>query len=385
VTASTLKVTRHGASPRGGRLDFLDALRGVAVCLVLLQHLGELLFPAVGRFSAHGVQLGQLGVMVFFLCSGFIIPASLERGGPGRSRRAALAGFWRSRLLRLYPLYWLSLAGAAVLAIAGTYAPAGPMTGGDWLVNATMLQALAGSPHALPLYWTLGFEMVFYLTLSALFLVGWHRHSVALSLAASAGCVVAAVAAEPLLGRSAPLGLFCLATMFTGTVFFRWHARTVRLRSLILCVGSALTAGTTMLGAAALQPGARDVLPLLTAWLGAYAIFCTALALRSRAVPRWLRRLGTISFSVYLVQALVLLAVPALPSPALTAALWVAVTVAVSEGTYRFVEQPAVRLGRRLAGPAPTARPLAASPVRALPIRRFVPGPRPSGHEKIAV
>src|SRR3954454_6410725 len=347
----TLSVTPTVRRHRSGRLDFLDALRGVAVCLVLLQHLGELLFPAVGRLSAHGVQLGQLGVMVFFLCSGFIIPASLEQGGPGTRRGAALAGFWRGRVFRLYPLYWLSLLGAAGLVAAGAYAPAdGAMTLRDWLANATMLQSFAGSPHALGLYWTLAFEMIFYLALSALFLVGWHRHSAALSLAASIGCVVAAVASEPLLGRPAPWGLFCLATMFTGTVFFRWHAGTVGLRTLVLCVGSALAAGTTLLGAAALQPGARDVVPMLTAWLGAYAIFCTGLALRSRAVPRWLRRLGTISFSVYLVQALVLLAVPALPSPALTAVLWLAVIVAVSEGTYRLVEQPAVRLGRSLGG-----------------------------------
>ena len=365
---------------RTGRLDFLDALRGVAVCLVLLQHLGELLFPAVARISTYGVQFGQLGVMVFFLSSGFIIPASLERSRSGTGRGAALAAFWRSRVFRLYPLYWLSLAGAAVLAVAGTYSPAVPMAVGDWLVNTTMLQAFAGRSHALPLYWTLGFEMAFYLALSVLFLLGWHRHSAALSLAASAGCVVAAVAAPVLLGRSAPLGLFCLATMFTGTVFFRWHAGAVGLRTLVGCVGSALAAGLTLLGAAALQPGARDVVPMLTAWLGAYAIFCTALALRSRAVPRWLRRLGTISFSVYLVQALVLLAVPALPSPVLTAALWIAVTVAVSEGTYRLVEQPAVRLGRRL-----TVRGPSTGPVAATPIRRVVPEPRTAGQQRIAV
>jgi peptidoglycan/LPS O-acetylase OafA/YrhL len=168
--------------------------------------------------------------------------------------------------------------------------------------------------------------------------------------------------------------------MFTGTVFFRWHAGTVGLRTLVLCVGCALAAGTTLLGASVLQPGGPAVLPMLTAWLGAYAIFCAGLALRSRTVPRWLRRLGTISFSVYLVQALVLLAVPALPSPALTAVLWLAVIVAVSEGTYRLVEQPAVRLGRRLSG-----RRTSAGPVTALPIRRMVPGPRSAEHEQIAV
>jgi peptidoglycan/LPS O-acetylase OafA/YrhL len=371
-------VTAPARPARSGRLDFLDALRGIAVCLVLLQHLGELLFPAVARLSTSGVQLGQLGVTVFFLCSGFIIPASLERGRSGAPRAEALRDFWRSRVFRLYPLYWVSLAGAAVLVIAGRSVPAAALTPADWLVNATMLQAVAGSPHALPLYWTLAFEMIFYVTLSALFLLGRHRHSVALSLTVSAGCVVGAIAAGPVLGRSIPLGLFCLATMFTGTVFSRWHAGAVPLRTLVGCVAGSLTGGAALLAAAAAQPGEPAVVPLLTAWLGAYAIFGAGLALRSRTVPHWLRRLGTISFSVYLVQALVLLAVPALPSPTLTAVLWTAVILVISEVTYRLVELPAVRLGRRLG-----AQPLRTVP--AAPIRSIVPGPRSAGHERIAV
>jgi len=99
-----------------------------------------------------------------------------------------------------------------------------------------------------------------------------------------------------------------------------------------------------VLGAA----GGPGLLPMTTAWLGAYAVFCAGIALRHRTVPAWLRRLGTISYSVYLVQALVLIAVPALPSPLLTAVVWTTVVVGASELTYRFVEQPAVRLGRRL-------------------------------------
>lgn len=373
-------MTARSRPPRTGRLDFLDALRGVAVCLVLLQHIGELLFPPIARLSTHGVQLGQLGVMVFFLCSGFIIPASLERHGPGTGRRAALAAFWRSRVFRLYPLYWLSLAGAAVLVAAGLLVPHEPMTSWDWVANASMLQLPLGSPHALALYWTLAFEMLFYLALSGLFLLGWHRHSAALSLAASAGCALAAVVAEPLLGRAAPLGLFCLATMFTGTVFSRWHAGTVGTRTLAACVGSSLTAGLMLLAAAPAQPGLAGHLPLVTAWLGAYAVFGVGLALRSHPIPRLLRRVGTISFSVYLVQALVLVAVPALPSPTLTAVLWITVTVAISEVTYRVVEQPAVRLGRRLG-----SRPLSDASAEATRIRTLLPAPRSAGHERIAV
>ncbi len=350
-----------------GRLDFLDGLRGVAVGLVLLQHIGELTIPAVHSFTSSTVQLGQLGVMVFFLCSGFIIPASLERGRRAPGRRAALRAFWISRVFRLYPLYWLSLAGAALLMALGRYAPEYTLSPGGWLANVAMLQLPAGAPHALGLYWTLAFELLFYLAVSALFLLGWHRRSVALSLAASAACLGAAAAAGPLFGRPAPLGMFCLATMFLGTVFHRWHAGEVRLRTLVGCVVTALAAGIAMLRSAGSELAAADgpgFLPMLTAWLGAYAVFCAGVALRRATVPGWLRRLGAISYSVYLVQALVLIAVPALPSPLLAAAVWAVLVIGLSEVTYRLVEQPAVRLGRRLASGRPAEQAVLIHPAR---------------------
>ncbi len=108
------------------------------------------------------------------------------------------------------------------------------------------------------------------------------------------------------------------------------------------------------------------------------------MALRRRAVPRWLRRLGTVSYSVYLVQALVLLAVPALGSPLLAAVLWGAVVVGASEVTYRVVERPAVRLGRRLAGERGATReqPLLVHPVRSV---EWGTARRAAGAQRIAV
>lgn len=355
-------MTAPAAYPATRRLDFLDALRGVAVALVLVQHVGERLFPAVRDLSTSALQFGLFGVTVFFLCRGFIIPASLERGRG--SRRAALRAFWIGRLFRLYPLYWLSLAMVGVLVLAAGYAPEHPMAARDWLANVSMLQMLVGSPHALGLYWTLGFEMLFYLSVSALFLLGWHRHSAVLSLLASGGCLVAAGLSEPLLGRPAPLALFCLATMFTGTVFHRWHSGSLGLSTLAGCVTATLGSGAVLLASVTDDPPPEvaGFTPVMASWVAAYAVFCTGVALRNRRPPAWLRRLGTISFSVYLVQGLVLAAVPPLPHRALTAVLWAAIILAVSEGTFRWVERPAVRLGRSLTrripdGPALTRKP----------------------------
>jgi peptidoglycan/LPS O-acetylase OafA/YrhL len=365
-------VERTGPSQRTGRLDFLDGLRGVAVALVLAQHVGERAFPAVAGFTHSSLQLGQLGVMLFFLCSGFIIPASLERGRADDGRGRRLAAFWRGRFFRLFPLYWVSLAAALWFALGGGYVTPEAMSPADWALNVSMLQMLAGSPNALVAYWSLAFELVFYASLSALFLVGWHRRSVALSLAASGICLVVAIGAA-LLGGAAPTGVFCLATMVTGTVFYRWHSGEADLRSLLVCVLGTAIAAPAVLASALLTspqpPEAPQFLAMLTAWLGAYGLFALGILLRGRRVPGWLRWLGTVSYSVYLMQGVVLIAVAPLADPVLSAVVWVVATLALSGATYRLVEQPSIRmsrmLGRRTA--ASTAQPGTSAPSRLMP------------------
>jgi peptidoglycan/LPS O-acetylase OafA/YrhL len=379
-----MTVASRGVTLRGGsRLGFLDALRGIAVGLVLVQHVGEQLVPAVRELSTSAVQLGQMGVIVFFLCSGFIVPASLERGDPAASRGARVRSFWRGRFFRLYPMYWLSLAGALLLDVLGRYSPPPGVDGPAWAVNAGMVQGLVGVPDAVSVYWSLAFELIFYLAVSLLFLAGLHRRSVLLALGASACCLLAALAG-PVLGHPAPLGVFCVATMFTGTVAHRWHGGEVRLRTLAGCLAAALAAGTALLSGTLLghdDPallGTRSFAPMLGAWIGAYAVFCAGLALRHRRTPRWLVRLGAVSYAVYLLHPLVLAAVPPVGGAVGTAVVWIGLTVVLSEACHRLVERPAIRLGRRLARRSPAGSaplvPVAPVPVVPTPLVAAEPG-----------
>jgi peptidoglycan/LPS O-acetylase OafA/YrhL len=251
-------------------------------------------------------------------------------------------------------MYWLSLGTALLLTALGRYTP--PVGGGarDWLVNAGMVQGLVGLPDAVGVYWSLAFELIFYLAVSLLYLAGLHRRSVLLSLLSAGVCLALGLGARPLLGHSAPLGLFCVATMFTGTVVHRWHSGSVRLRTLVCCLLATLAAGTAMLAGTLLghdQPallGTRSFLPMLGAWVGAYAVFCAGLALRDRRPPRLLVRLGVLSYAVYLLHPLVLAAVPRFGGAVGTAVVWIGLTVVLSEVCHRAVERPAIRLGRRL-------------------------------------
>jgi peptidoglycan/LPS O-acetylase OafA/YrhL len=167
------------------RLAWLDALRGFAALCVVFDHGSTLLLLPVRSFLYQWLNLGQYGVFVFFLVSGYIVPASLERKG-------SIRAFWTGRLFRLYPMFLVAIALAAIAHATGhgTIANASrhPLTALlGWLF---MLQNVTAGLNVPVVTWTLSYEMVFYLLLAALFAWGVHRHSGWYATAFAAGAVV---------------------------------------------------------------------------------------------------------------------------------------------------------------------------------------------------
>ncbi|MGC5012204.1 acyltransferase family protein [Streptosporangium sp. DT93] len=166
-----------GAAPRetpreGGRLAELDLLRFTAALAVLAFHYfiafasvwGERpaeLFPAIATISG----LGILGVELFFMISGFVILMSVWGRG--------LGAFALSRLVRLFPAYWVSVAVTAVVyGLTAATALDPKLTLGEYGVNLTMLQRAFGVYDANGVYWSLWVELRFYLLISILVIVG---------------------------------------------------------------------------------------------------------------------------------------------------------------------------------------------------------------------
>ncbi|GAB2950740.1 acyltransferase family protein [Nonomuraea fastidiosa] len=119
------------------------------------------LFPALAPFAG----LGILGVELFFVISGFVILMSVWGRG--------LGAFARSRLVRLYPAYWLSLAAIAALYALTGAKPLNPkLSPGEYLVNATMFQRLFKITDASGVYWSLWAELRFYLLIAILVIAG---------------------------------------------------------------------------------------------------------------------------------------------------------------------------------------------------------------------
>lgn len=148
------------------RRDFpaLNGARAVAAYVVVATHAGFTSGRSLGTGAFAGV-LARLdfGVTLFFLLSGFLLSRQFL-ADPARLHPAGVRHFWRRRLLRILPAYWLAT--ATVLAVLG---PGNPSLS-QWLSYMLMVQDYdnqAGNP-ALSQMWTLSVELQFYFLLPLL-------------------------------------------------------------------------------------------------------------------------------------------------------------------------------------------------------------------------
>ena len=109
------------------RYDNLQALRGIGAVLILIHHSG-----ATGYVAA---SLGDYGVSFFFMLSGFV----LANAYAGRDIR--FGKFMKGRLVKLYPVYLLTLVLAVALQPARTFSyPLAPV------LDLLMLQSWVPNP-----------------------------------------------------------------------------------------------------------------------------------------------------------------------------------------------------------------------------------------------
>ncbi|MFJ3922197.1 acyltransferase family protein [Streptomyces sp. NPDC090022] len=374
-------------SAPGARLGWLDALRGVAALIVALHHFDVLRLLPFGGVVWRNFDMGLFGVMLFFIVSGYIIPASLERRGDVR-------GFWIGRIFRIYPALIAAFVVLMLLLPDGDGSIALLRTGDDLVsltANGLMLQDFLGVTNGMNVTWTLCYEMVFYFLVTALFTRGLHRQSapIAVGFAAAALAVGTAVGTgtqllsahlgspRPLLLIVTPIVLAGLAgalsgnrwltqagalvlggtglalvalngraplfetamifaTMFAGTVVYRaQHGELGRFPALLAC-GIVIGAGALVgplynRGYVVEHTWTASWQAWTLSYLGAWALFGLGFLARKRRFPKVLTWLGAISFSVYLVHIPLLhvieplVGVPPLPSSTPGRIAWTAI------------------------------------------------------------
>ncbi len=149
-----------------GRFGAIEGLRAFAALAVLLYH-------TVTHYNVFTLEyatwewinrLGNFGVSVFFLISGFLLFRPFVVSNLVGSAAPNHARFYTRRFLRIIPAYWVAFSAAAIAA----YVTFGDWT--DWLTGYALLGNYRGGYQlfGLGVEWTLAIEVSFYLVLPML-------------------------------------------------------------------------------------------------------------------------------------------------------------------------------------------------------------------------
>jgi len=298
------------------------------------------------------------------------------------------------RFFRLYPVFWVAVFASA----ASLWLLQQPATANAVMANLSMVPRLFGQPFINGVFWTLETELLFYAICLVFFLF-----RIVDKPAAFAGLIIACLAAHMAWRHAVSLALLAenappaqlgpanqLAQSIVGNPRMIWHYHSsyIFLHLSIMSLGALCRFQFDQrLGARWLKIFLAAVIGYWTLWIwpkpiwkwatgqwdwsGSYdalnytipiALFVIIIRIRSFAWPP-LVYLGTISYSIYLLHLPVLYTAVvviqggasagiALPPSWLLAAGSALMTIAVSALIFRFVEKPAIALGRRLSSPA---------------------------------
>lgn len=154
-----------------GRIASIDALRGIASLSVAWFHFtnaNPALAPGIVKASG---QYGWMGVFIFFVISGFVIPYSLDRVN---YRHGQFGRFVAKRIVRLDPPYLANMVFILVLAfivplVPGFRGPKPHFSALQLLSHFAYLNSIVGKQWINPVYWSLGIEFQYYLLIGLIF------------------------------------------------------------------------------------------------------------------------------------------------------------------------------------------------------------------------
>jgi exopolysaccharide production protein ExoZ len=333
----------------------LDGVRGIAILMVLMVH-SSFYAHNLPRFVEDVSFYGVRGVQLFFIASGLTLTLAHQ------GRALHFGNFAKRRFLRIAPMFYVGAALYLILNAAG-----GPFRYTSPPRISEVIETLAfihgWFPNAVnkivPGGWSIAAEAMFYVAFPALLIL---RHRPLAMLATLVGSYAVAGATHFALMRILPPG-----PESQGVAFSFW-----------LCQLPAFALGCWL----ALEVGYQQCSPRVAAGIATMA--ATLLIVDSqmrqqtnllvsisllgllvwslgRARPRWLSHgflpfLGTISFSVYILHFAVLgsvgpwlrgLGLDGVAIFLLVLTITLVLTIPLAFVTYRYIEQPFMRLGRK--------------------------------------
>lgn len=356
--------SRPEAPPRAQRFRTIDGLRGIAALSVVIFHLNVAISRSAPNWLpawlSSVVKQGGMGVDIFFVISGFVIAYSV-RDGDYSARY--LGRFALRRSIRLDPLYWFAIfleLGLIVVSAAlfpGT-APFPPLR--TILAHFVYAQDLLGYGDILAVFWTLTFEIQFYLFFVGL-LVAWKRWHGLIPLSSRRYVVATALAA--LFVISLVLRFSTWHLPIPGVALLRWFQ--FFLGVLTWWALSHRTSVVPLIAAYCGIGGALIVyhaspLQLLPVVVSAFILTVGSCQALDRVLSnRPIQFLGAISYSLYLLHGPVAERWVALLERVIGSRFGVAwgwlafvtgaaIAIGVAALAWRFIEAPTMRLSRRI-------------------------------------
>lgn len=326
----------------------LDVLRALAVSCVLFDHV------AIALHTTHRLlvtQIGNAGVLLFFVHTALVLMASMERHGQGAGWVRA---FYVRRGFRIYPLAIVVVLLVLALRIPGGTPTRGdvhvfhPLSSLDVVANLLLVQNVIGLRNVLAPFWSLPLEVQMYVMLPMCFVATRRpRHMALVFGGLLAAYVVVAFSGIPGVWR---LSVFEYGPSFFGGVlaYFLLRRTPATIPSPVLpfvlvgAIASVPLLGTTM------RTFPRAWVPCLALGL----ILPRIRELPESVVTQAAKVVATYSYGIYLLHVPVLWLAFSVDA-SLPLVLQIAVVgsglVVFPWLAYHAIEQPGIRLGQRLA------------------------------------
>lgn len=280
----------------------MEGLRGVAVLLVFLQHYCRqgLQFPInhTEAFAETFRNFGNRGVELFFVLSGFLIYGILLK------RRPTFWAFMLRRAQRIYPAFLAVFALAVAMDFMGftSKIPWAPVEAAEYLAeNLAFLPGLLPIEPLFTVNWTLSYEWWFYTSMAAMFsafdfgsLPQVYRVAVVLNVG------VALVVLSAFKVPNVPIRGLCF---FAGILLAEY-----RMAALPALGWKSAVAAFALAFAICVRPELPEWVLVLSLSVAYFAVcsaaFGPANPLGKALSWKYLRWLGNISYSFYLLHAL---------------------------------------------------------------------------------
>lgn len=272
-------IGQGGLVEQARRIESLDTLRGFAALSVCWFHFTGNLLVGEGLLRGTGTY-GWLGVQVFFVITGFVIPLALYRE---QYRPVHYKTYLLKRFARLYPPYLASIAVVLALLVAQKFYKGNlriDIEGEALLLHLVFLNDFLGKPWLNTVYWTLAIEIQFYLLLGLIFPFVIARRQIVRWLTYS-------VLALPAFIDIGPVFIFPFIFLFLmGMLTLQYHLKVISLVEFFLGLGL-------------FTVGCLGTLGLPAAIAGLFAV---GAILGLKKGTRLLNAVGRVSYSLYLLH-----------------------------------------------------------------------------------